>query len=110
MKLNIYNNSNGWFYPIGNYKNKEEKPLFVNVNFSQNHCPEPTYQPEPNGKCKKTIFVNEASFNKYTNDKGDLKLSMTIFAYELLTNIDLEDTSKFGNTYDNIKADDLPFY
>ena len=117
MKFRVYNNGNGWFFPICNYKNKEEKPLFVSVKFAQNHCPELTYVPDENGKCKKTIFINESSLNKYYNDKGDLKLTMTIFEYERLTDIDLQEkgyekdeTGMFGNDNKQFQPDDLPFY
>ena len=107
MKLRIYNNGNGWFVPIGNYKNKEEKPIYMNISFPKNHAPEPTYVPGLDGKCKKDIIVDEASFNKYTNDKGELKLSLTVFKYELPGTID---DSKFGYTNPSIEPDQLPFY
>lgn len=112
MKIKIFNNGNGWFFPIGNYKDKNEKPIFVNVRFPQNYCPEPSFTPDQNNKCNKTIFINEGSFSKYINDKGELKIILTVFMYELLTDINLqkEDPTMFGNTNNVIDSKDLPFY
>lgn len=107
MKIRIYNKGNGWYLPIGNYKNKEEKPIFMNIKFPKGFAPEPTYVPDLDGNCKKDLIVNEASFNKYTNDKGELKLSMSIFQYEIPQEMD---DSKFGYTNPSIGQDELPFY
>lgn len=100
MKLNIYSKGNGWYVPIGNYKNKEEKPIFMNLRFPPQHCPEPNFVPDNSGSCKKTIIVNEGSFNKYINDKNELKLNLTIFNYEI--------PSSTSNNL-NFTQDDLPF-
>lgn len=101
MKLNLYNKGNGWYVPIGNYKDKEEKPLFMNVRFAQNYCPELSYLPDSNGNCKKTIYVNEGSFNKYIDAKGNLRITFTIFNYDTIV-----------NTNNNVKIDkdELPFF
>lgn len=109
MKTKIYSKGNGWYILIGNYKDKNEKPIFMNVKFPKGYSPEPTFVPDSDGNCKKEIIINEGSFNKYFNDKGELKLSLSIFNYEIPSNVEnIElDESKFGST---ITRDELPFY
>lgn len=100
MKLQIYSNGNGWYIPIGNYRDKTEEPIFLNINFSKNHCLAPTFIPDQKGKCKKTIYVNEGSLSKRIDAKGDLKLTLTIYNYDL---------QESTNNNVEIKNDELPF-
>ncbi len=104
MKLDIFNNGYGWSFGIGNYKNKQEEPIWVKLKFVDGYTLEPTYNPDDKGKDKKRIFVNEASFNKYYDDKGKLKITMSIFKYELLSDIELTDNNV------RVEEKDLPFY
>lgn len=127
MKLKIMNNGYGWFVPIRNFKDKNEKPIFMNIYFAKNKCIEPMFDPDNSGKDKKIIDIKEASFNKYEDNKG-LHLSMTIFDYEQLSSIEptennmmmdngeryqtrLNDGNRdmFGGS-SNIDSDNLPFY
>ena len=112
MKVRIFNRQNGWYIPIRNYKNSNESPFYLNVYFSQKHCPEPSYIENNDGYCSKNIIVNEGSFNKYINNKGDLKISLTVFDYETLEDIEIvkDDTGMFGHPNNIIDAKDLPFY
>lgn len=130
MKINIYNSGYGWSFPIGNYRKKDEDPIWVNLKFIDGYTFEPIFDPDVNGKDHKKIFVNEGSFNKYVDDKGKLHLTMSIFNYDLLTDIELTEnnvvddsgkrfepklndgsTDMFGGNIDvDLNPDDFPFY
>lgn len=128
MKLHIYNYGNGWRLPIGNYRNKKEKSIWVKLKFADGYSFEPTYNPDEKGKDYKKIFVNEGSFNKFVDDEGVLHLTLTVFNYELLTDIELTENNLMnedGERYQTklsdgesdmfgastkIEEDDLPFY
>ena len=129
MKLTIYNNGYGWSFPIGNYRNKSEEPIWVKLKFVANYTLEPTYSPNDTGKDVKKIFVNECSFDKHYDKTGKLNISMSVFSYELLTDIELKeenmvndqtekryqtqlndgDSNMFGGNV-NVEEEDLPFY
>lgn len=109
MKVRIFNSGKGWYVSASNYKDKEDK-AYMNVHFAQSQCPEPSYQDNGRGYSVKDIDVYEGKFTSY---KG--KIGLTIFHYELLTEAELEDTSKFGGSRDGlgsniVEPDDLPWY
>lgn len=114
MKQKIFNQGKGWYISATNYKDREDK-AYMNLHFSKNHCFEPEYIDNGRGFSVQDIDIEEAIFTSY---KG--KIGLTIFKYELLTNISLLNenepyTSNFGGNRDTlgdniIEPDDLPFY
>jgi hypothetical protein len=109
MKVKIFNQGKGWYISATNYKDNNDK-AYMNVHFAQSHCAEPTYQDNGRGFSVQDIDIIEAKFTSYKN-----KVGLTIFKYELLTNVDLNDTSNFGGSRSGlgsnvIEPDDLPFY
>lgn len=109
MKVKIFNSGKGWYVSASNYKDKEDK-AYMNLHFAQSLCAEPDYQDNGRGFSVQDIDIQEAKFTSY---KG--KIGLTVFKYELLTNIELEDTSKFGGSRSGlgsniVEPDDLPWY
>lgn len=128
MKITIYNSGYGWSFPIGNYKNKNEEPIWVNCYFIENYTLEPMFTPNEKGKDSRKIFINEGSFNKYVDANGKLHVTLSIFSYELISKIDLTennlvledgtryqsklndgDTDMFGGNI-KVEEEELPFY
>lgn len=103
MKLRIFNKGKGWYVSAKNYKDDTDK-AYMNVYFTRD-CGEPVYIESDKGYSVIDVDVLEATFTSYKQ-----KIGMTVFKYVPLNNIDLEDTSKFEHTYENIKPEDLPFY
>ena len=106
MKLKIFNKGKGWYVSATNYKDNSDK-AYMGLYFPYG---EPTYMESEKGYSVIDIDILEAKFTSY---KG--KLGLTVFKFELLSNIDLEDSSKFGGSRDGladniIQPDDLPFY
>lgn len=115
MKIKMFNKGQGWYVSATNYKNKQDK-AYMNLHFSSNHCQEPVYEDNGRGFSVQDIDIQEAIFSAY---KG--KIGLTIFKYELLTNVSLDKkesayNSNFGgevaNSYQSldIQPNDLPFY
>lgn len=108
MKLRIFNKGKGWYVSATNYKDNNDK-AYMNVYFTKN-CGEPNYVHSDKGYSVIDIDVIEATFNSYKQ-----KIGMTIFKYDLLTDIPIEkgyepDTGMFGYKNDFIEEKDLPFY
>ena len=128
MKIWIYNNGYGWSFPIGNYRDKNEEPIWVKLKFVDGYASEPIYEPKDNGKDSKKICVNEGSFDKYIDKKGILNIKLSVFNYDLLSDIELTENnmmSQDGTRYQTrlsdgnedmfgastkIEENDLPFY
>ena len=115
MKIRMFNKGTGWYISASNYKDREDK-AYANVHFSKNHCQEPKYIDNGRGFSVQDIDVKEGIFTSY---KG--KIGITIFKYDLLTNISMNEqnepyTSNFGgdraDSYQSldIEPNDLPFY
>lgn len=112
MKMKIFNRGKGWYVPCSNYKDENDK-AYLNIFFPKNTSPE--YIDNGRGFSTKDIDIQEAKFTSYQG-----KVGMTIFKYELLTEIpeetyqrqiELNDGEKnmFG-AENYIEQDDLPFY
>lgn len=114
MKVRLFNKGTGWYVSASNYKDKQDK-AYMNIHFSQNHCQEPIYEDNGRGFSTQEIDIQEAIFTSYKN-----KIGLTIFKYDLLTNVSLEEekepySSNFGGNRDTlgdniVDPDDLPFY
>ncbi len=105
MKIKIFNKGKGWYVSASNYKDSNDK-AYMGLFFPYG---EPTYQENEKGYSVIDIDIQEAKFTSY---KG--KIGLTVFKYELFSNIDLEDNSKFGGSRDGLgdnlfEDDDLPF-
>lgn len=100
MIVNIFSKGKGWYTPVFNYKDKNEKPFMVWYKFVKGYTPEPTFIPDDEGRCKKTIIINQASFNKYIDKDGEINFTISVFNYELPEK----------NNDVNVELDDLPFY
>lgn len=108
MKQKIFNSGKGWYISASNYKDKNDK-AYLNIYFPKGT--EPDYVDNGRGFSVQDIDIIEAKFTSYQG-----KIGLTVFKYELLTNIDLtQDNSMFGGSRsdlaDNIiNPEDLPWY
>lgn len=116
MKVKIFNSGGkGWYISASNYKDRQDK-AYMNVHFSKNHCQGIRYEDNGMGFSTQDIDIQEAVFTSY---KG--KIGITIFKYDLLSNISLDEeeepyTSNFGgdraDSYKSVEIEqqELPFY
>lgn len=113
MKTRIFNKGNGWYVSAKNYKDDTDK-AYMNIHFTR-ECGEPEVDMNDKGYSVKDINILEGKFNSY---KG--VIGLTVFNYELLTDIDLEEkqyqtplndgqSDMFGRK-NIIEENDLPFY
>lgn len=111
MKVKIFNQGKGWYVSCTNYKDANDK-AYMNLHFASSKCAKPSYVDNGRGFSVQDIDIQEAKFTSY---KG--KVGMTIFKYELLTNVDMlkqDDNSMFGGIRDDlgdniITDDDFPW-
>lgn len=109
MKQKIFNRGRGWYIPASNYKDPQDK-VYINLYFPYG---QPEYVESDKGYSAIDIDIQEGKFTSYKNNPG-----LTIFKYELLSNIDLvkeeTDSKMFGGSRDDlgdniITDDDFPW-
>lgn len=109
MKQRIHSKGKGWYIFASNYKDETDY-TYVDLYFptGTDFTGQPEYTPNEEGKCTLEIDIKEAKFTSYKKKAG-----MTIFKYELLTDVPMKNNyyrDEIPTSIDTIEEDDLPFY
>ena len=113
MKQTIFSKGKGWYISASNYKDEKDK-CYINLFFPKDT--DPFYEDNGRGFSVKTIDIEEAKFTSFNGKAG-----LTVFKYEeceartdkqppQAVETITREQNYGGTSYENVDADDLPFY